>query len=156
MAVADEDEDFSVALELHLQINEENEYRESLLTWDRPSTKAPVERSVVPYSSRRDLSVVDDFWELNDPNPDLRSLFVEFNEAFFFGKLSHVEVRWSPRMTLQIARITSAVKKRRKKIQRSRQPMCATAERHAEVDARILLGSEVHASLCWRQHIAPK
>lgn len=100
MAVADEDEDFSVALELHLQINEENEYRESLLTWDRPSTKAPVERSVVPYSSRRDLSVVDDFWELNDPNPDLRSLFVEFNEAFFFGKLSHVEVRWSPRMTL--------------------------------------------------------
>ncbi|XP_037526984.1 DNA-dependent metalloprotease SPRTN isoform X3 [Rhipicephalus sanguineus] len=100
MAIADEDEDFRMALELQLQINEENEYRQSLQTWDRPSTKAPAERSVVPYSSRRDLSVVDAFWELNDPNPNVHSLFVEFNEAFFFGKLSGVEVRWSPRMTL--------------------------------------------------------
>lgn len=100
MAIADEDEDFRMALELQLQINEDNEYRESLQKWDHPSTKEPVERSVVSYSSRSDLSVVDPFWELNDPNPDVHSLFVEFNKAFFFGKLNGVEVRWSPRMTL--------------------------------------------------------
>uniref|UniRef100_L7M0J8 Protein with SprT-like domain at the N terminus n=1 Tax=Rhipicephalus pulchellus TaxID=72859 RepID=L7M0J8_RHIPC len=86
-------------MELQLQINEENEYRDSLLKWDRPNTMAPAERPVVPYSSRRDLSVVDDLWELSDPNPDVHSLFMEFNEAFFFGKLDGTEVRWSPRMT---------------------------------------------------------
>lgn len=100
MAIADEDEDFRMALELQLQINEENEYHQSLQTCDQESTKTRAERSEVPYSSRRDLSVVDAFWELNDPNPDVHSLFIEFNEAFFFGKLSGVEVRWSPRMTL--------------------------------------------------------
>lgn len=54
----------------------------------------------VSHSSRREVSVVDPSWELTDPNPDVRSLFLEFNDTYFWGKLDCVEVRWSPRMTL--------------------------------------------------------
>uniref|UniRef100_A0A3B3ZJA7 DNA-dependent metalloprotease SPRTN n=1 Tax=Periophthalmus magnuspinnatus TaxID=409849 RepID=A0A3B3ZJA7_9GOBI len=46
------------------------------------------------------LSIVDESWETLDPNPDVRSMFLEFNDMFFWGKLSGVEVKWSPRMTL--------------------------------------------------------
>uniref|UniRef100_A0A8C3WZN6 SprT-like N-terminal domain n=1 Tax=Catagonus wagneri TaxID=51154 RepID=A0A8C3WZN6_9CETA len=46
------------------------------------------------------LSLVDASWELVDPTPDLRALFVQFNERFFWGKLEAVEVKWSLRMTL--------------------------------------------------------
>ncbi|XP_014663233.1 PREDICTED: uncharacterized protein LOC106805952 [Priapulus caudatus] len=46
------------------------------------------------------LSVVDEQWELTDPNPDVRALFLEYNRTYFWGKLECVEVRWSPRMTL--------------------------------------------------------
>jgi hypothetical protein len=35
-----------------------------------------------------------------DPNPDIRALFLTFNDLFFFGKLAGIEVKWSPRMTL--------------------------------------------------------
>lgn len=48
----------------------------------------------------RPLSIVDESWETLDPNPDLRSMFLEFNDMFFWGKLNGVEVKWSPRMTL--------------------------------------------------------
>ena len=42
----------------------------------------------------------DDMAELLDPSPDIRSLFLEYNEMFFNGVLSSVEVKWSKRMTL--------------------------------------------------------
>uniref|UniRef100_A0A8C8DY57 DNA-dependent metalloprotease SPRTN n=1 Tax=Oryzias sinensis TaxID=183150 RepID=A0A8C8DY57_9TELE len=48
----------------------------------------------------RPLSIVDDSWEMLDPSPDVRAMFLEFNDMFFWGKLSGVEVKWSPRMTL--------------------------------------------------------
>ncbi|NXS51525.1 SPRTN protein, partial [Brachypteracias leptosomus] len=48
----------------------------------------------------RPLSVVDGAWELLDPSPDVRGLFMQFNETLFWGRLSAVEVSWSPRMTL--------------------------------------------------------
>ncbi|NXC45445.1 SPRTN protein, partial [Penelope pileata] len=48
----------------------------------------------------RPLSVVDEAWELLDPSPDVHGLFVQFNEALFWGRLAAVEVSWSPRMTL--------------------------------------------------------
>ncbi|ORX62649.1 hypothetical protein DM01DRAFT_257361 [Hesseltinella vesiculosa] len=35
-----------------------------------------------------------------DPNPDLHSLFLAFNDMYFEGKLSACVVRWSSRMTL--------------------------------------------------------
>lgn len=48
----------------------------------------------------RPLSIVDESWETLDPNPDVRTMFLQFNDMFFWGKLSGVEVKWSPRMTL--------------------------------------------------------
>jgi hypothetical protein len=45
-------------------------------------------------------SLVDPYWEVTDPNPDVRALFLQFNDRFFWGSLAGVEVRWSPRMTL--------------------------------------------------------
>uniref|UniRef100_A0A668SAB3 SprT-like domain-containing protein n=1 Tax=Oreochromis aureus TaxID=47969 RepID=A0A668SAB3_OREAU len=49
---------------------------------------------------RRPLSIVDESWEMLDPSPDIRAMFLEFNDMFFWGKLSGVEVKWSSRMTL--------------------------------------------------------
>ncbi|XP_029450081.1 sprT-like domain-containing protein Spartan isoform X2 [Rhinatrema bivittatum] len=51
-------------------------------------------------SSSAVLSVVDPVWELLDPNPDVRALFAQFNDHFFWGRLGGVEVKWSSRMTL--------------------------------------------------------
>uniref|UniRef100_A0A3Q2VM62 DNA-dependent metalloprotease SPRTN n=1 Tax=Haplochromis burtoni TaxID=8153 RepID=A0A3Q2VM62_HAPBU len=49
---------------------------------------------------QRPMSIVDESWEMLDPNPDVRAMFLEFNDMFFWGKLSGVEVKWSSRMTL--------------------------------------------------------
>ncbi|KAG2768280.1 hypothetical protein PC129_g12582 [Phytophthora cactorum] len=38
--------------------------------------------------------------EYLDPNPDLHSLFQEYNRMFFEGRLAGCEVKWSKRMTL--------------------------------------------------------
>ena len=48
---------------------------------------------------QKPLSPVDPQWETLDPNPDLHSLFVQFNQVYFWGKLVMCEVKWSPRMT---------------------------------------------------------
>ena len=48
---------------------------------------------------QKPLSPVDTQWETLDPNPDLHSLFVQFNQVYFWGKLVMCEVKWSPRMT---------------------------------------------------------
>ncbi len=45
-------------------------------------------------------SVVAPEWEDLDPTPDLHALFLQFNDRFFWSKLSGCEVKWSPRMTL--------------------------------------------------------
>ncbi|XP_051909241.1 DNA-dependent metalloprotease SPRTN isoform X1 [Hippocampus zosterae] len=58
------------------------------------------DRPLVPWKPERPLSVVDASWETLDPTPDVRAMFLEFNDRFFWGKLSGVEVKWSPRMTL--------------------------------------------------------
>ncbi|RUS90566.1 hypothetical protein EGW08_001654 [Elysia chlorotica] len=46
------------------------------------------------------ISPVDPSLEVTDPNPDIRELFLQFNDQFFWGKLLGIEVKWSPRMTL--------------------------------------------------------
>uniref|UniRef100_A0A2C9KG14 SprT-like domain-containing protein n=1 Tax=Biomphalaria glabrata TaxID=6526 RepID=A0A2C9KG14_BIOGL len=51
------------------------------------------------YDYRNDVSPVDPSLELSDPNPDILTLFLQFNKRFFWGRLSSIEVKWSPRMT---------------------------------------------------------
>ncbi|XP_046355930.2 DNA-dependent metalloprotease SPRTN-like [Haliotis rufescens] len=53
-----------------------------------------------PVPSKSPLSIVDQTWELTDPNPDIRALFLQYNDRFFWGRLAGIEVKWSPRMTL--------------------------------------------------------
>uniref|UniRef100_A0A6I8PQ39 DNA-dependent metalloprotease SPRTN n=2 Tax=Ornithorhynchus anatinus TaxID=9258 RepID=A0A6I8PQ39_ORNAN len=69
-------------LVLALQLQEE---------WD---ARAPAPPAPAP------LSLVDASWELLDPTPDLRALFLLFNDRYFWGRLEAVEVKWSLRMTL--------------------------------------------------------
>lgn len=111
------DADFVLAIRLQEQFD--SEYETSLFsngfkdeTLGQSSKKRKVEiaggsSDVVPYrmtppavQPERPLSVVDESWEMLDPNPDVRSMFLEFNDMFFWGKLGGVEVKWSPRMTL--------------------------------------------------------
>jgi hypothetical protein len=46
--------------------------------------------------------IVDDKWELVDPNPNIHDLFVQFDSMFFNNTLTNrgVAVQWSSRMTL--------------------------------------------------------
>ncbi|XP_076358186.1 DNA-dependent metalloprotease SPRTN [Tachypleus tridentatus] len=91
------DEDFTFALQLQAKFDEEAaqqlnyQYNETI-TKDFASRKRK--------HGKESMSIVDDFWEVNDPNPDIHGLFIEFNDTYFWGRLQGVEVRWSPRMTL--------------------------------------------------------
>ena len=49
---------------------------------------------------KRPESIVDDCWETIDPTPDIRDLFLQFNDTYFDGRLLCCEVKWAPRMTL--------------------------------------------------------
>ncbi|CAL8314520.1 unnamed protein product [Lota lota] len=109
------DEDFMVALQLQEQFD--NEYESSLLSptnFDENSVEQSSKKRKVEYGGNsiptaflhpssqveRPMSIVDESWEILDPSPDVRAMFLEFNDMFFGGQLSGVEVKWSPRMTL--------------------------------------------------------
>lgn len=107
------DSDFLLAVQLQDQFDKE--FETSLLSPNgsagedsgQSSRKRRVEGvgGVVPSwkpspRPERPLSIVDESWEMLDPNPDVRAMFLDFNDMFFWGKLSGVEVKWSPRMTL--------------------------------------------------------
>lgn len=79
------DEDFALALSLQSEYFNENKVTEC--TSNGNVAKEP-------------RSLVDPFWEMTDPNPDIRALFLQFNDRFFWSRLSGIEVKWSPRMTL--------------------------------------------------------
>lgn len=70
---------------------------------DRIPTKVPKRRYADKeglFTPNIEISPVDPIWQSIDPTPDVRSLFATFDAQFFGGRLSCVEVRWSPRMTL--------------------------------------------------------
>lgn len=46
------------------------------------------------------ISPIDPIWQSVDPTPDIYGLFTGFDNQFFGGKLSAVEVKWSSQMTL--------------------------------------------------------
>lgn len=105
--------EIDLTLALQLQAQFEEELRVSLLkqheeqkhkTEDVPlylelhkKGRKPLEE---PQQEKLSVSLIDPTWELIDPNPDVHTLFLTFNNQFFWGRLAGVEVRWSPRMTL--------------------------------------------------------
>ncbi|XP_055740858.1 DNA-dependent metalloprotease SPRTN-like [Salvelinus fontinalis] len=103
------DEDFLLAIQLQEQFNSEASTNSTNddNSYGQTTKKRKVESSsdVIPYprpsiAPEKPMSIVDESWETLDPSPDVRAMFLEFNETFFWGKLSGVEVKWSPRMTL--------------------------------------------------------
>ncbi|XP_036406047.1 sprT-like domain-containing protein Spartan [Megalops cyprinoides] len=103
------DEDFLLALQLQEQFDYEASTYSSNVdkSVDQVSKKRKVgtDDSVMPYYSHsfepeKPMSIVDESWEMLDPSPDVRAMFMQFNDMFFWGKLCGVEVKWSPRMTL--------------------------------------------------------
>ena len=80
-------DDFSIALKLQEQFN-------------REIGEGFAESSSLSTDKSSGLSLIDPQWELIDPNPDIRTLFLQYNGRFFGGRLSGIEVKWSPRMTL--------------------------------------------------------
>ncbi|XP_028653612.2 DNA-dependent metalloprotease SPRTN [Erpetoichthys calabaricus] len=106
------DDDFLFALRLQEQYDLEslsttndlsfplhNEAKKRKIDSDLQVVPVPRARST-SLNPERPLSIVDESWEMLDPNPDIRAMFLQFNDLFFWGKLSSVEVKWSPRMTL--------------------------------------------------------
>ncbi|XP_017575955.2 sprT-like domain-containing protein Spartan [Pygocentrus nattereri] len=98
-----EDEDFILALQLQEQFN--NEALAPSWAEDNDGFPFSKKRRVdssdwTPVRPQAPMSIVDERWEMLDPSPDVRAMFLQFNDMFFWGKLSGVEVRWSPRMTL--------------------------------------------------------
>jgi len=79
------DEDFLIALQLQNQFNKKEKENE--------------EQHLDKITQIHPMNVVDKQWELIDPNPDVHTLFQQFNHQFFYGKLDSVYVEWSKRMT---------------------------------------------------------
>lgn len=105
----EEEEDFVLALQL--QELWEAEDKEAAAA--AAAAAAPCPEALRDLSPLRPLSVVDEAWELLDPSPDVHGLFVQFNEALFWGRLAAVEVSWSPRMTLYAVGVGGAGAARR-------------------------------------------
>lgn len=87
-----EDVDLAYALSLQEELDQEQKNGESNYF-----------KAAIPFTSSKNVapvSVVDESWELIDPIPDIRQLFLQFNDVYFKGLLGSVEVKWSPRMTL--------------------------------------------------------
>lgn len=78
-------EDASIAAELNKEYKQEEE-----------TTKK--EKKILLLKST--LSIVSPDWETLDPNPDIQTLFLEFNERFFFSKLLFCTVDWTENMEL--------------------------------------------------------
>lgn len=81
----------------------EDDYLLALQLSEELNKKPNLNSSVVfdeDKNDRKTMSCVDPRWETLDPIPDIRGLFLEFNTQFFWGQLSGIEVKWSPRMTL--------------------------------------------------------
>ena len=88
------DEDFDYAIALSLQ---EDRVESVSDVYDQPTlSKDNYDRMWDPKS------VVDESWELVDPNPNIHNLFIQFDTMFFKSTLTNagVAVQWSPRMTL--------------------------------------------------------
>ena len=103
------DDDYALALKLQAELDSEDLNSAAIAALDEPwggdTGDACVEVAASGGGSKADLdtstmSLVDPRWELIDPLPDIRALFIEFNDKYFWSKLAGIEIRWSPRMTL--------------------------------------------------------
>ena len=71
-------DDYALALQLQEQFDREAAETGVIMPKTRPSSGDNMDRGR--------LSLVDQRWEFLDPNPDIRALFLEFNDKYFWGK----------------------------------------------------------------------
>ena len=92
--------DYAIALSLQEQFDEEAAVTIQSSSGDAANHTEALLEEVKNRCDPR--SVVDQYWELADPTPNIHDLFVEFDAMFFSCRLvrNGVEVRWSDRMTL--------------------------------------------------------
>ena len=95
-------DDYALAFQLQEQLDKENRIDlDGLQKYEFCATSGlEIKDLSHSESNERTSAVTDNCWELIDPNPDARQLFIEFNQKYFWNKLCGVEVRWSSRMTL--------------------------------------------------------
>lgn len=86
----DEDLDYAIAVSLQGE-------QDDIICHTEQKTKKPLQRERLDPSA-----IVDPYWELVDPHPNIHSLFCDFDIMFFNGVLSNagVAVSWSKRMKL--------------------------------------------------------
>ncbi|XP_072398724.1 uncharacterized protein mh [Diabrotica undecimpunctata] len=84
--------DSLIAQSLHEQFQTEMEVErpQQNLVYDSPNGR---------NSRQTGKSLTDPSWEIIDPTPDIHTLFIAFNERFFWNQLGSVTVSWSKRMT---------------------------------------------------------
>nr|XP_034189314.1 sprT-like domain-containing protein Spartan isoform X1 [Osmia lignaria] len=85
--IKSKDCDFELAYKLHQQENRFGLTENAIL---------PANKNGGNYKPR---TLIDQTLELIDPTPNIHTLFVQFNERFFWNVLLPVEVKWSSRMT---------------------------------------------------------
>ena len=60
-----------------------------------PQTSKNQPHPNVPLLDGNEANLCDPRWETLDPNPDIYTLFVQFDKRFFWNSLGMVEVGWS-------------------------------------------------------------
>ena len=90
--MADADFDYALALSLQERFNQETKIQSK-------EKRIPAELLERKYDPK---GIVDEHWELTDPNPNIHDLYVQFDAMFFRRALNDhgVEVKWSNKMTL--------------------------------------------------------
>jgi hypothetical protein len=98
------DSDYLVALQLQIEFeqlefdkskintNEEDDDDVIIFSFDTKETTKSIKNKSDP--------IVDPQWDLIDPCPDIRSMFMDFNGKYFDNKLGSCLVEWSKRMTI--------------------------------------------------------
>ena len=100
MAVIHGDSDFDLARQLQEEYDREAAAEFDDKNGQISKSKAKTKEPLVFSNPTHELSPVDPSLEFSDPNPEIRELFLQFNDQFFWGRLGGIEVKWSPRMTL--------------------------------------------------------
>lgn len=80
------DADFILAIQLQMQQNDE---AENEVVFKGPIKSAPTVQK----------PLTDPEWDLIDPCPDIRSMFIEFDRLYFWSRLGSCRLEWSKRMT---------------------------------------------------------
>ena len=100
-------EDFMLALQLQMQMEGDDDDDDDVALW--PVKKSTTEPNVSqqalkgPLAQERSSSsadLMDPHWELIDPSPDIRAMFQEFDNKYFWSSLGSCLVEWSKRMTI--------------------------------------------------------